>query len=263
MRRGSVAIGMIACSVAVGSACDAGTGGALVMLDVQAVSTPEGVSPLGVVTTDTGWSVVLTEARLVVGSVYAFAPDPDALSILRSIVGPSIARAHGGIDPLSGRTVRAQRLDPFVLDLLDATPVDLGAAPAVAGRVDSLELRLLPPSATLTAAAHGHHAYLAGTATRGAVVVDFEGGIDIADDGTQRRVEGIPIDATFDEGGELTIEAHVASFLQGILFDTLPAADPVTGVSPLAPGSQAYEAVWLGVRNPLSYASRYVAGTGP
>ena len=27
----------------------------------------------------------------------------------------------------------------------------------------------------------------------------FEGGIDIADDGTQRRVEGIPIDATFDE----------------------------------------------------------------
>lgn len=243
-------------------ACDSGTGGKIVTLAVSAESVPEGASPLGVFTTDTGWSVVLTEASLVVGAVYAFAPDPDALDSFAMLVRPGIARAHGGIDPLSGRRVRAELLTPFVLDVLSAAPTDLGTISAEAGDVDAMELRLLPPTAAMAVATHGHHAHFAGTATKGAVSIDFEGGVDIDADGTRRRVEGIALDDTLDEGGALTLRVHAATFFRGAILEDLPPAGG-SGVAALAIGSQPYEAVALGIRNPAAYTTAYVAGGAP
>lgn len=244
------------------AACDAGTSGRLAEVSFSASALAESGAPLGVFSTDTGWSVVLTEAKLVLGGVYVFSPDPAERSALASLFAPPLARAHGGVDPLAGRTVRAQWLEPFVLDALSTTVVDLGADLAEVGEADALELRLVPPPSALAAATSGHVAYVAGTATKGAVTVDFAGGLDVPDVGTQRRIESIAFDATLDDGGRVALGLRVATWFRGVHFDRLPPADPASGIAPLAAGSQPYEALRLGIRNPLSYEASYVAPSG-
>lgn len=263
MKTLSRASGLAATMLVAAAACDAGTGGSLVQVSLAARSAPEGSSPLGVFTTDTGWDVVLTEAKLAVGALYAFAPDPDSVATLRTLLLPSVARAHGGVDPLSGRTVRAEWIDGFVVDALSTDTVDLGAVTAQAGAVDAVELRLVPPSGNAALATQGHQAYFAGTATRGATTVDFAGGIDVPDVGTERRVEGVAASYTLDEGGVVTLTMHPATFFRGVQFDTLPAPDPVSGTSALDANGQPYAAIELGVRNPSAYATTYVAGGTP
>lgn len=255
-------LSLTASMLIVAAACDSGTSGRLGEVSLSASSLAEGSAPLGVFPTDTGWSVVLTEAKLVLGGVYVFSPDPAEQSALAALFAPPLARAHGGVDPLAGRTVRAQWLEPFVFDALSTTELDLGVDLAEVGEADALELRLVTPPTELAPATSGHVAYVAGSATKGAVTVDFAGGLDVPDVGTLRRIESIAFDATLDDGGRVALGLRVATWFRGVHFDRLPPADPAGGIAPLAAGSQPYEALRLGIRNPLSYEASYVAPAG-
>ena len=251
----------------VAAACDSGTSGRLGEVSLTASSLAEGSAPLGVFTTDTGWSVVLTEAKLVLAGVYAFAPDPAEQAALASLfapglLAPGLARAHGGVDPLANRKVRAQWLDPLVFDALSAAPVELGPELAELGATDALELRLAPPPAELAPETQGHVAYVAGTATRGATTIDFQGGIDVPDVGTTRRIESIAFEATLAAGGVVSLGLRPATWFRGVELERLPAPDPSTGVTALVAGSQPYEALRLGIRNPLAYEASYEASAG-
>ncbi len=246
----------------VAAACDSGTSGRLGEVSLTASSLAEGSAPLGVFTTDTGWSVVLTEAKLVLAGVYAFAPDPAEQAALAFLFAPALARAHGGVDPLANRKVRAQWLDPLVFDALSAAPVALGPELAELGATDALELRLAPPPTELAPATQGHVAYVAGTATRGATTIDFQGGIDVPDVGTTRRIESIAFEATLAAGGVVSLGLRPATWFRGVELERLPAPDPSTGVTALVAGSQPYEALRLGIRNPLAYEASYEASAG-
>lgn len=253
MNRIALASTITSCLLFAGVACDADTGGAIVPVALSVQSLPEPGSPLGVFTTDTGWDVVLTDARIELGSFYAFAKDAidDPFA---SLLGPSIARAHGGIDPLSGRRVRAQYLEPVVVDALVATESALGTILAEAGELEVAEVRLTDPNPANAAALHGGHLYVAGTATKDATSVDFAGAVTIPDEGTSRRIEGIAIDGSLASGTTIELSLEAARFFGGVHFDEMPVADPMTGIRPIAPGSQPYAAIGLGLRNPRAYA---------
>lgn len=248
------AMNVTAASLVVAAACDSGTGGERIELSLRALSVPSGAEPLGSFTTDEGWEVVLSEARLVLGGTYLFSTDAHRPNAFASLLLPSVARAHGGVDPLSGRTVLAERLGPITLDLLAAEPADLGVVAGIAGASDAAEIRF---GATTGGA---HHAVFTGVAIKDATTVEFEGSFDLEDTGTRRRVEGIAIEAELADGDAVTLAIHAETFFRGVAFDSLPVGDPVTGI---APGSQAYEAVLLGLRNGASYRFSVESGVEP
>ncbi len=208
-------------------------------------------------TTATGWTVTLTDAHLVLGPVYLLAP---IATTLRSVILP-VAYAHGGHDDFAGRTVRAEWLEQASVDLLAIERTSLGIADGSAGPAGDVTVLLEPPVAASSSASHGHHAWLAGTAVMGAASISFEGGLDIPDDGLSRQVEGIPASGDYDTDGEVTLTAHVSSWLDQMHFDRLP-EPAVAEPRVIAAGSQPYAAWYIGARTSSAFSTRYVAPGG-
>jgi hypothetical protein len=208
-------------------------------------------------TTTTGWTVDLTDAHVAMGPVYVLAP---VTTVLRELVMP-VAFAHGGHDDFSGRSVRAEWLEQLAVDLLATERTSLGTADGSAGPAGSVIVDLEPPTGSNVTPVHGHHAWIAGTATRGEEVIAFEGGLDIPDEGLSRRVEGIPASGDFDTDGELTITVHVSSWLDAMHFDRLP--EPASGETRvIASGVQPYTAWYIGARSSSAFSTTYVAPGG-
>lgn len=252
---------LFAASLALFGAC-ADTEGRAVRLRFRFEAQAEEGQPLGTFDTTTGWRVVLTEARVALGPVYAMrgetktARATNALRALASSLGPAIARAHGGVDPLSGRAILAQALEQRALDALDATPIETDPLLGTHGYAESITVALEPPSAAIADALFGHHAYVEGTATKDEVTIPFAGGIDLPDSGTIRRVEGIPLAATLDDDGVIVVALRPSAWLAGAHFDRLGPADEA-GVHPIVGGEQVAGALTIGLRSRDAYAVRY------
>lgn len=241
--------------------CDT-TEGRRVRVRFRFVALAEAGYPLGESDTDTGFHVALSEARLALGPLYvlkpktAVAPRARLHVRLASLFGPSPARAHGGVDPVSGLGIVAQSLEQLGFDALDATPVDTAPSIGSFGEAGSVVLELDPPVGAIAEALHGHHAYVEGVATKDGATIPFAGGIDLADEGTLRRVENIALAGTLDEGGIITIGIRPGLWLAGARFDRLGPAD-ASGIHPIAPGSQVYGALTIGVRSASAYEASY------
>ena len=67
-----------------------------------------------------------------------------AMAWLRDVTGPSVARAHGGTDPLNGRRVRAEWLSQVAFDVLSADPRHLGTVDAETGPVATAAITFDP-----------------------------------------------------------------------------------------------------------------------
>lgn len=193
--------------------------------------------------TVSGWQIELTEARAIVGPLYAYAPaDEFALGRLLS---PSRAFAHSGHSALDGRTVRAELLDPWVLDALDPAANEAVQVGGFAGAIDALTLVLAEPS-DAEGPTRGHSIWVAGRATRDGDEVTFEGGLSL-DDPSLRRIDNIPIaNGHLDEGTRLIIGVDVSAWLSEADFEK----------GTITPGSQPYRALYLGARSAASWSAR-------
>lgn len=195
-------------------------------------------------TTVSGWDVELTEARAMIGPLYAYAPS-DAMA--RWPLGASRAFAHGGHSPLEGRLVRAELLEPRVVDALDANPVT--RVGGFAGAVDALSLVLGPAEEGPT---RGHDVWVRGIARRDGEEVPFEGGLAL-DDPRLRQVDGIAVEAgPLSEGARLIVGVDASAWLREADFTGLEGE--------LTEGSQPHRALYLGARSAASWSARIETG---
>jgi hypothetical protein len=208
-------------------------------------------------TTRMGWDVVLDEAHLLVGAIYAYGPEA-AMARLERVLVP-VAYAHGGLDGFLGRPVRCEWLAQVDVDLMSMEPTSLGVGVGSYGLTSEGTVLLDAPRGALadpSGPLHGHHAWVSGTATMGTTTIGFEGGIDVADEGTARLVEGIPLDATLDDDGEVRVYVEVSRWLDAVHFDRLPDAGAAPRV--IADGTQAHVAFLYGLREPMAFSMSYV-----
>lgn len=192
--------------------CGADTGGALVEINIGIQ--PDWAEAPGNFETNNGWLVELTSAELFIEQCLFFAPLDSVAIKGRHFKLMSVARAHGGYDPFSGRRVRAELVGPFTIDLLEPQRQHEQTIEAEAGRVDSAAV-------VYGENGDGVQSTLVGTATKGDEVVDFEGRLTLEMSALQRRVDEIPSNIAFTNGGALTLHIDLPSMLDEADFSRL------------------------------------------
>jgi hypothetical protein len=204
-------------------------------------------------TTDTGWEVTLTEARVGLESVFAIAPATDKVGAVARLsrLFVSVAHAHGGHDDANGLRVRAELLDPLVVDALSDETVKLGGDSAEAGDIGTIKIDLARPGSKLPGSLHGFQAYVRGTAEKNGVSVPFAGGLHIADTEPARRVE-TPVKFALTEGGTLSLAVHAEEWFREAEFDRLPKADGDADRE-IGADDQVGRAWTIGVRSPAAF----------
>lgn len=248
-----------------------GTGGEIVEVEWRFRSmVPEGATAHVTTVGEHPWEVELTEAKLIVGPVYAFAP-PVARGGLAQffgpLVGPSVARAHAGDDNTDGVRVVSELLDQVAVDLLDARPRMLQPAIAEAGPIDAMNILLDEARFELAdedGPTRGGHAWVRGVARRTLdgvpQEVRFAAALrdTIPDDRIARRVESLPIEGVLSQGATIEIGADPRPWVRQVRFDDLvdhpDAADEILVQEP----SQFHNAWYLGLRDPASWTARVV-----
>lgn len=222
-------------------ACTSGTGGRLVPIEMRFTGDPSAST----FTTALGFEVTLEEAELVLGPIYAFAPADEPIAF-RFV---SIAHAHGGLDPLDGRKVRAELLERVRIDALSAEPRVFEAI-AEAGVVDELRIGLEPDASLL----EGRLARVVGTATRDGVTRAFEAFVDVGSSATERRVL-MPFAAELREDTAIELTLDPRAWLDGVAFDRLGSCESRCD---FPSGSQAASAAALGIRSARAYGPRLI-----
>lgn len=246
--------------------CDqaSGTGGRAIAFDI-------GIKPApGTFTTSTGWLVKLEQAFVALGPIYVYQnPPPLADNCDMSNQGwhervwntliPS-AHAHAGDEHFFGGEVKGEFLGQLAFDVLNANGVDLPDVPGTFGRAQSASIWLAPPRTSIlgqAAALHGHHAYVVGVAEKDAVVIPFEGGLDIENEGTKRRVDGIPLDMQLDDNRRLTFVVHPEAWFDAAHFDRLVEKND-TGRYVITPESQVRTAWFIGARGYSAFTAETI-----
>ncbi len=143
----------------------------------------------------------------------------------------------------------AEVLSTTVVDLLAASPTQLGEANAVTGDYGSMELTLPTPP-------EGHAVRLRGTATHAdGRRVRFDTALDLP-----KPIEGIRFErALAEEVGRVRITVDLNTWLGRIDFATVSPAD-AEGVSTFPTGSQAMNALVRGVEDTGAYVVTWVEG---
>ena len=102
----------------------------------------------------------------------------------------------------------------------------------------------------------GYTAFIAGTASKDADVIEFEGGMTIPDEGTMQIVESIPASVAIadvaEQSGRAVVEVYLDQWLTNVDFSTLP-ENTEGGARTFAEGSQAYTAWLTGIRSKYAY----------
>jgi hypothetical protein len=247
-------------SLCTASACASGTEGRIVPVQVAVQSQAEPDRALGSFETRTGWEVTLDRAELALSAIYAFAPDqePSVMAQLSRAIVP-VAHAHGGHDPLTGKRVRAELIEPLVIDMLDDRRRELAEVQAEAGSVEAVAVDIAAPGSSVTDELEGDQAWVEGEAQRGELRVRFAGGVQIPDEGLVRRVEAKLERAGpgLDAGDILVLGLRARVWLDNAEFDRLEAAD---GDEPrtITADSQVGRAWFVGVRSPEALSLRLV-----
>ena len=236
-------------------ACSSGTEGKIVQVELVMQPVAEAEAALGSFETATGWQVTLEQAVLALSGIYGYAPEkePSAIARLSRLFVP-VAHAHGGYDPVTGRRVRVELVEPMMVDLLDADGLDLGVVEAEAGTVETFAIEIAAPSPDLPEEMHGHQAWIAGEARRDDEVVRFAGGLDVPDVALTRRIEASADDVVLEEDSTLVLSVRPSVWLREANFDRL---EPAAGDEPRAitAESQVSRAWFIGVRSPAAFSA--------
>lgn len=237
-------LGLLVC------ACGGETEGQSISLDWQVARATESSKAF---TTDTGWNVTLDEARVGLDSVFAIAPASEgksAVAWLSDLLVP-VARAHGGHDDANGLRVRAELLDPLVVDVLRDSNERLPTVIGEAGDIATIKLEIARPGSKLPDSLNGFQAYARGTAEKDGTRIAFQGGLHIADREPARRVE-TKVDFALSEGGTLTLAVHADEWFRDAEFDRLPEADGGEARA-ISADDQVGRAWGIGVRSPDAF----------
>ncbi|OJH41259.1 hypothetical protein [Cystobacter ferrugineus] len=251
-----------------GAACGgSGTGGRGIVfrMGLRTAIAPGETRP-GHFTTDTGWRVELTAARMVLGPIYLFenasplqpAPTGRWLRRLGEVLVPS-AHAHESF--FSGGRVLGEWDREVVFDLL-AEPGQarvLGRSPGIAGRARSLSLLLQPPSRALgaeAAALEGHSVWLEGTAEREGQRVPFLVTVDFPAPVEMQRVDFVPIEVELEEEGLFVLELQPRRWFEGALFERLEVPEEGARVKVTAE-SQVYRALFVNLRRHTAFSAAW------
>lgn len=249
---------LLACALLTLCSCGSGTEGRIVNVRLAVQPEAEPDRSLGEFASDSGWEVTFERAELALVAIYAFAPErePSVMARARQLV-TSVAYAHGGHDPLSGKRVRAELAEPLRIDLLAEDLRDLGAVEAEAGTIASLAVDLASPSSEVTGELGGHQVWVSGVALRGDERVRFEGGLRIPDQGLTRRVETKVDGLELDDGDTLVLGIRPSAWLREADFGRLePGADDEPRVITLE--SQVGRAWFVGARSPAAFSLRSI-----
>jgi hypothetical protein len=210
--------------------------------------------------TDTGWHVTLDDARVSIESVLLIAPASDsrgALASVRQWLVP-VAHAHGEHDAADGQRVRAELLDPIVIDAAAERPRTLGTIPAEAGDVAAFKLMIARTTDDTPDELHGHAAaYVRGRAARDDVRVSFSGGVTLADSEPARRVER-RIQFSLSELGTLTLGVQPSEWFREAEFARIATDDAEAEVA-IDPASQVGRAWAIGLRSPEAFDLTWTA----
>ncbi len=230
-----------------------GTGGRPVtfQMGLRTARAP-GEAEVGRFTTDTGWRVELSVARMLLGPIYLFEnPSPlagtTARSVWRGLGELLVPTAHAHETFFSGGRVLGEWDREVVFDLLangSETHV-LGRSPGIAGVARSFSLLLQPASAALGAEAAqlgGHSLVLEGTASREGQTVTFQAGLDFPPPVELQRVEFVPIEVELDDDGLFAVELRPHAWFSGTHFDRL---------------SQVYRALSINVRRHTAFTAAW------
>ncbi len=232
------------------AACEAGTGGELVEVEVAIASVAQGEAGLASFTTSTGWTVALSEATLSVDSVLVYEAAADDLTLSGLFVGR--ARAHGGYDPLNGKRVRLELRGPFVIDLLDPSEQALQAVEAEAGEMGSAAVLFADDLE-----GERVQARVRGTATKGDEVIAFEGALTLEDEPLLRRVEGIRAQGEIAAGGKVLLHIQPSLLLDEAHFERLePRGDAPRLITK---DEQVHTAMRFGTRSSHTYSIEWRA----
>jgi len=242
--------------IALGCACGGETEGEQIAIRWQLAAGDEASRDF---VTDTGWHVTLDEARVSIESVLLIAPPAQSRGALASVTQwlVPVAHAHGGHDAADGRRVRAELLDPVVIDVDAERARTLGTVPAEAGDVATLKLTLARTTDETPDELHGHAAYVRGQAERDDVRVSFSGGVTLADSEPARRVER-PIDFSLSELGTLTLGVQPSEWFREAEFDRIATDDAEAEVE-IDPASQVGRAWAIGLRSPEAFDITWTA----
>ncbi|MET0387898.1 MAG: hypothetical protein ABW321_18140 [Polyangiales bacterium] len=207
--------------------------------------------------TDTGFEVHLEMAQLAVAAMYVYSPLPGSVGAIARLSEllpfGAVAHAHGGLDPETGRRVRAEHLAPLVIDLLEPEPQWLPGSEAEAGSVEAAKIVLAESGKGLPADLGGGAVFVRGTARRdGAEGVPFEAAVSLPEAVNARSVDLTGLRETLAEGSVLHIAVHPRVWLRQADFSRLPAAEGGASVHATA-DDQVGRALAIGVRSPEAF----------
>jgi hypothetical protein len=245
----------------------AGTGGRAVtfQMGLRTALAP-GETRVGYFTTDTGWRVELTAARMLLGPIYLFENASPLAGTTASRVWHGLGElllptAHAHDTFFSGGRVLGEWDREVVFDLLagEGTTQVLGVSPGIAGTARSFSLLLQPASAAVDAEAAslgGHSVLLEGTASRQEFTVAFRAGLDFPPPVELQRVEFVPTEVELDEGGLFIVEPRPHAWFSGTHFDRLEVA---AGAGPVTvpTESQVHRALVVNVRRHSGFTARW------
>jgi hypothetical protein len=224
-------------ALASGLACGGDTGRGRTHFDLDVVATPGPVF-----TTEAGYEVTLTEARLSLARIEFFEGDPlFSLRRVWSRLVPS-ALAHPG-HYREGEAL-ADVLTPVVANLLAEAPALL-EGDGVTGDYRSARIELGPDDAL-----DGATVIVAGEATRGDERFPFRGRLAL-----EESIDGVAVGYTVDAPtGHFAMEIDLSAWLDRVEFDEVgPDVD-------LRPDTQPYNAWLRGVRNTSAYGFAPIEG---
>lgn len=242
--------------------CDmaSGTGGRPIQFEMRLDTTPSFEEASHAFDTSTGWHVKLEQAFIAIGPVYVY-QNPPSLAQVDAEPGRTLAKglwdalvpsayAHAGDEHFFGGEVKGEYLGQIAFDVLAPNGVRIPDVPGTLGRAQSASIWLAPPRTSIQGngnALRGHHAYVVGTAEKEGFVVPFEGGLDIENEGTKQRIDGIPLDIQLDDGAVLTLVLHPQAWFDAAHFDQLSEKNQA-GRYVITPDSQVRTAWFLGAR---------------
>ena len=195
---------------------------------------------------------------IAIGPVYVYQNPPPlaTIDVRRSLTNrlsnaliPN-AYAHTGDEHFFGGEVKGEFLGQIAFDLLHPEGLRIPNVPGTLGRAQSASIWLAPPRPSIQGngtALQGHHAYVVGQAEKEGSVVSFEGGLDIENEGTKRRIDGIPLDIQLDDSAVLTLVLHPRAWFDAAHFDRLSEKNQA-GRYVITPDSQVRTAWFLGAR---------------
>jgi hypothetical protein len=86
--------------------------------------------------------------------------------------------------------------------------------------------------------------------------IAFEGGLDLAATGTQRRVDGLDLEADLDNGGTFTLVVHPEAWFDQADFSSLP-APAEGGTRVIGDDSQVRGAWFIGARGYRAFTGEW------